>query len=258
MAGNVSDPTGRSHRLVPAPGSKEAQSETKHFWDYCVPPEVQAQETLAHPGSTKTVHFNCNCAERSDVLDHYLHDPLSKDPDAADNPEAGIDINRVPFNDRITIEAMAHKRAHPEDTLCRPTESSGGFYVCPVSKSCGSSVAKNFPGSAGRGGASPSNWFTGVGGKSWDFCVPRQEDEPLPPVDANASSVVKEEAGKDHAAEEIVAGEQAKVKVAAIHAIPLMATLLTSSSLRPAPTKHAWLRTPAAASRRCHRAGAFL
>ncbi|CAE7266647.1 rpl22 [Symbiodinium microadriaticum] len=82
------------------------------------------------------------------------------------NLETGeIDIEKIPFKDRIAVEAMQNYQENGGD-LCQQTPHSGEFLVCPAAKGCaGSNVA-------GPGGALPSGWFSGVSGKSWDFCAP--------------------------------------------------------------------------------------
>ncbi|CAJ1442369.1 unnamed protein product, partial [Effrenium voratum] len=143
----------------------------------------------------RTTHLGCECAARPDVLERYLDDPLFH------NLETGeIDMAKVPFKDRITVEAMQKyleppARKCPENSrfggekwggdggdLCQKTASSGEFLVCPAARDCaGSSVA-------GPGGAMPSGWFSGVSGKSWDFCAaPAKPPEPAEPETAEGA-----------------------------------------------------------------------
>ncbi|CAE7295761.1 rpl22 [Symbiodinium pilosum] len=119
------------------------------------------------PEQELTSHLGCECAPRPDVLQRYMDDPLFH------NLETGeIDIEKIPFKDRIAVEAMQNYMENGED-LCQQTPHSGEFLVCPVAKGCaGSNVS-------GPGGALPSGWFAGVSGKSWDFCAPAaQAGEP--------------------------------------------------------------------------------
>jgi len=152
----ATDPSGRDHSLG---------VQGRH-WDYCVPPaEMEGKEESKAEAEELTSHLGCECAPRLDVLQKYMDDPLFH------NMETGeIDIQKVPFKDRITIEAM-QKYLQDGGDLCQQTPSSGQFLACPAAKDCaGSNVA-------GPGGALPSGWFSGVSGKSWDFCAPVPEAE---------------------------------------------------------------------------------
>eukprot|EP00927_Polykrikos_kofoidii_P028850 TRINITY_DN25063_c0_g1_i2.p1 TRINITY_DN25063_c0_g1~~TRINITY_DN25063_c0_g1_i2.p1 ORF type:complete len:579 (+),score=103.16 TRINITY_DN25063_c0_g1_i2:31-1737(+) len=151
---DADDPLGTSHSLSKLPPSAEASGE----WDYCVPLSAQQLE----PNASKVAHFNCRCAPRNDIVERYVHD--------SDFTKGGkVVIERVPLKDRLTLEAMSQYKG---GELCRPTQSSGNFSVCPVAKECSSVGPDTGKGAAGTGGASPSAWFTGVSGRSWDFCVP--------------------------------------------------------------------------------------
>lgn len=122
--------------------------------------EHGGEEEDEAPEEELTSHLGCECAPRPDVLDRYMDDPLFH------NLETGeIDIEKIPFKDRIAVEAMQNYQENGGD-LCQQTPHSGEFLVCPAAKGCaGSNVA-------GPGGALPSGWFSGVSGKSWDFCAP--------------------------------------------------------------------------------------
>ncbi|CAE7614658.1 rpl22 [Symbiodinium natans] len=111
------------------------------------------------PEEELTSHLGCECAPRPDVLQRYMDDPIFH------NLETGeIDIEKIPFKDRIAVEATQNFLENGGD-LCQQTPHSGQFLVCPVAKGCaGSNVS-------GPGGALPSGWFAGVSGKSWDFCA---------------------------------------------------------------------------------------
>lgn len=173
------DPTGVSHELVhtlkdtsvPELGPDglplPPPAEPRHFWDYCTPPEVQAAETRAHPDKLKTAHFNCTCAFRNDLWQHYANDPKYR-------KDGHFMVEHIPFRDRFAVEAMQtyFSQHHTEPnqflasaSLCGPTPSSGGFSVCPVSKECARDVV------AGADGMSPTAWFAGLGSRNWDFCV---------------------------------------------------------------------------------------
>ncbi|CAK9045869.1 unnamed protein product [Durusdinium trenchii] len=152
------DPTGRNHAL----------GVQGRMWDYCVPPASEAagheadanQQQVQQPEKEQTTHVGCECAPRPDVLEKYMEDPLFHNMETGD-----IDLEKVPFKDRITVEAM-QKYLQEGGDLCQQTPSSGQFLACPAAKDCaGSNVA-------GPGGALPSGWFSGVSGKSWDFCAP--------------------------------------------------------------------------------------
>jgi len=156
----ASDPTGRDHAL----------GVQGRMWDYCVPHQMEQPDTQEGVEEL-TSHLGCECAPRMDVLQKYMNDPLFH------NMETGeIDIQKVPFKDRITIEAM-QKYLQDGGDLCQQTPSSGQFLACPAAKDCaGSNVA-------GPGGALPSGWFSGVSGKSWDFCAPVPEPPAEPPTE---------------------------------------------------------------------------
>lgn len=159
-AKKIVDPTGIVHYL------HKPQPERGHLgsWDYCVPPEVSRSE----PNAEKTVHFNCRCQSRDDVVAKYISDPYYQE-NGKFNPEL------VPYADRLTIEAMSLKKdgqtPYVPGQLCRPTGSSGELNVCPVSPECSRVGASTGNGAMGVGGARTSAWFTGVGQRSWDFCV---------------------------------------------------------------------------------------
>jgi len=142
-----------------------------YYWDYCVPPMAQAEETKLHPGAAKTSHSNCRCATRYDILDKYLNDE-----DVLD--EKGVpDLQALPFNDRITVEHMLIHKGDPSKPLCGPVASSHGFSVCPVAADC-QGVKRDGKGGYTRDGLVPtSSWFSSVGGRTWDFCVPGQPSD---------------------------------------------------------------------------------
>merc|ERR1712039_195561 len=91
------------------------------------------------------------------------------------NEDGEFDPGLVPFADRLTVESMYQHEINKDAPLCQPTTSSGGYAVCPVSEQCTMGVPGT--GATGAGGAAPSNWFTGLGARSWDFCVPPSPDE---------------------------------------------------------------------------------
>eukprot|EP00929_Paragymnodinium_shiwhaense_P102607 TRINITY_DN65803_c0_g1_i3.p1 TRINITY_DN65803_c0_g1~~TRINITY_DN65803_c0_g1_i3.p1 ORF type:complete len:967 (+),score=210.69 TRINITY_DN65803_c0_g1_i3:52-2952(+) len=167
---DVQDPTGVSHAIRKMPPS----TGTAGAWDYCVPLSAQKLEN----GASKTAHFNCRCAPRMDVMEKYAKDPFYRDE------HGKFDVNLVPFKDRIAIEAMTDSKdgegALLEKTnICAPTQSSGGLAVCPVAKDCTRVGAASGKGAMGTAGGAPSAWFTGVDGKSWDFCVPAKTNASL-------------------------------------------------------------------------------
>eukprot|EP00913_Durusdinium_trenchii_P009727 g9139.t1 len=149
------DPTGRNHAL----------GVQGRMWDYCVPPASEAagheadanQQQVQQPEKEQTTHVGCECAPRPDVLEKYMEDPL--------------------FHN---MEPSMQKYLQEGGDLCQQTPSSGQFLACPAAKDCaGSNVA-------GPGGALPSGWFSGVSGKSWDFCAP----SPMQPEQAEEAQHV--------------------------------------------------------------------
>eukprot|EP00747_Dinoflagellata_sp_TGD_P207287 gnl/TRDRNA2_/TRDRNA2_80868_c0_seq1.p1 gnl/TRDRNA2_/TRDRNA2_80868_c0~~gnl/TRDRNA2_/TRDRNA2_80868_c0_seq1.p1 ORF type:complete len:556 (-),score=88.57 gnl/TRDRNA2_/TRDRNA2_80868_c0_seq1:95-1762(-) len=172
LEGSEKDPTGLSHDLKLDPGAGAVPSNLSRLgdkprWDYCVTPAAQAYEDLAHPGALKTVHFNCHCDARDDVLARY-----ERDPRFANSASGLFEAKRVPFSDRLTVEAMLTRRAGQSKSLCITTPSSGGFYVCPVSAACARASAAASVANVGADGGAPSSWFSGLAPRSWDFCVP--------------------------------------------------------------------------------------
>mmetsp|Transcript_84372 Transcript_84372/g.131765 ORF Transcript_84372/g.131765 Transcript_84372/m.131765 type:complete len:569 (+) Transcript_84372:70-1776(+) len=151
------------------------------FWDYCVPPEAQELEQPIHPDTTKTVHDNCRCQERWDILNKYLSDRSVIDKDD------GIPYpDQIPFSHRITVEAMLQKKADSEAALCSNTvPSAHGFYVCPVAPDC-VGLKRVGDGTMSKTGMLPSSsWFNGAGARSWDFCTPTAGPEHVKAHTAN-------------------------------------------------------------------------
>merc|ERR1719324_1028692 len=77
----------------------------------------------------------------------------------------------VPFSDKLTVQLMQNLK--PGESLCTNSiPESGGFFVCPVSRDCMGIERRNDSYVPLGGDSSSSSWFTGTGGRTWDFCAP--------------------------------------------------------------------------------------
>eukprot|EP00438_Fugacium_kawagutii_P006314 Skav234967 [mRNA] locus=scaffold943:519502:520950:+ [translate_table: standard] len=134
------DAAGADHRVA---GSGQPPA----IWDYCGPPEENAE----------TVHAGAHCEKRDDIVTKYHDDPdfWSKD--------GSFNWNKVPRKDRMTLEAMVTPlEGHG---LCVRTPSSGAHHVCPTAQD-----------DLDEARPEGTEWART---RSWDFCIPPAPEDKL-------------------------------------------------------------------------------
>jgi len=259
--GMITDPAGRQHQLEhdqsadvqtseqtpPAEDvATDSNGNTPRFWDYCVSPGAQEMEEAAHPGALKTVTSNCRCNPRVDILSRYEEDPRYADKNGIFDPK------KVPWADRLTVEAMLRLRADPGGGLCVSTPSSGPYTICPASLDC-VTFSQTAPDSVGLGPASATSakWYMGTVPRTWDFCI--TAPAPTKP-ETTGSEVDQQEASGSEVDGQETAGSEV---VQLISLSPFLVILLCQSPwcrLRASPATSANAR-PVLARRSARLAG---
>lgn len=161
------DITGQDHSIA---GVSTLKQSKVSYWDYCSPPL---------PGS---VHHGCECADRTDLYEKYTKDPAYQN-------DGRMDWDRIPFRDRLSLEAMVKLKASAAagvnlqdidpgaSQFCVTTPSSGAYRVCPIADKGGS--------------AASSSWCRQ---RSWDICMPPESGvQGETPVKGKAPAKVEEE-----------------------------------------------------------------
>lgn len=133
-------------------GSRSARGLEREgsVWDYCVPKlGLRAEDT-----APRTAHGG-QCAWRGDILQQYGTDANYVGPEAG-----SIDIEKVPFRDRLAVQAMMQYRDDPTSKfLCAEADGSDGFAICPIERD------------PDRPELVKSGWLAN---HSWDFCTNRK------------------------------------------------------------------------------------
>lgn len=159
---NWIDAAGYDHHVYgnpgPFPASGSHHEQTGYVWDYCTP----APKRLPKGAAPKTAHGGL-CAWKGDLYERYEKDSKYQSTDMSHPDHRVVDTEKVPFEDRLAIEAMVQYKASPgkgpgKHTLCDETPSSKPYAVCPAIPD-------------------PDNPEAGTNGwlasRTWDFCTDR-------------------------------------------------------------------------------------
>jgi len=213
------DAAGNNHLLA---GVRPSGTEdpAPPMWDYCRMGEPDDKsEPLQDTSVPAFAHRGCKCKMRQDLFDKYASNPAYKD-------KAGkFDWNRVPWSDRLGLEAMVLHFLKKdtvggipvqtdEETVCLRTPSSGSLHVCPAFSTSEESNNGGDPG-----------W---CGTHSWDFCVPSEpgasaahaSEQAISEQAANSAGLLQTKAAAAAAAAEQAISEQAAAGAAAAAELP--------------------------------------